>query len=131
VVLLPLRLFPTTGYARFLKSWEVRINKIIVVSTGIVLIWILLWYIMIGLGHFMDKSLKISEAEEVAMTSLKNDSIIINRLGLLDSIELTKNSISAKTANFDYILHGKDSILHVEIVLRHNQKWILDSIIIK
>jgi hypothetical protein len=86
---------------------------------------------MIWIGNFMDSSINTSEADSAALTSLKNDSIINTKIGLIDSIELVSNSISSKTANFDFILHGKDSSLNIEVLLSHEQKWKVDTIIIK
>jgi hypothetical protein len=83
------------------------------------------------MGDLMDKSLKTSEAETAALISVKNDSIIKTKIGLVDSIELVSNSISFKAANFDFILHGRDSILNVEIILSRDSSWIVDTLIIK
>jgi hypothetical protein len=131
VILLPIIFSPTSRYAKFVLQKENKINKVIVISSFIVMIWLFLWYAMIGIGNLMNSSLKSSEAETAALTSVKNDSIINAKIGLVDSIELVSNSISSKTANFDYILHGKDSTLKIEILLSHDQKWIVDTIIIK
>jgi hypothetical protein len=131
VIVLPIRIFPISRYAKFVLQKEHKINKVIVISSLIVMIWMLLWYTMMGAGNLMDSSLKTSEAETAALTSLKNDSVINIKIGLIDSIELVSSSISSKTANFDFILHGRDSMLTVEILLSHEQKWIVDTIILK
>lgn len=131
VFLLPIRLLPTSSYSKFVLQKEIIIKKVIVISTGILLIWLSLWYTMIGIGKSMDSSLKTSEAESAALVSIKNDSIISNKIGLVDKIESISTSISSKTANFEYILHGKDSTLTVVISLSHDQKWIVDAIRLK
>jgi hypothetical protein len=130
-ILLPLRLLPSGKYANYVLQKEKKINRIIVITTGIILVWLILWHTSIAMGDLMDKSLKSSEAETVSLSSLKNDTTIKSKIGSIDSIELVSNSISSKAANFNYILHGKDSALNVEIVLRHEQDWITDTIIIK
>ena len=129
--LLPIRLLPSSKYSRFVLKKENRINKVIVILTGIILIWLLLWNVMTGIGKLGDSYLKTSEAESAALTSLKNDSVIKTKIGVVDSIELVYNSIKSKTANYCYILHGKDSTIKVEISLSREQKWIVDTIIIK
>jgi hypothetical protein len=131
VILLPIKFLPVSGYTNFILQREKILNKIIVISTGIILIWLLLWHAMSAIGDLMGKSLNTTEAETASLTSIKNDSIIKTKIGLVDSIELVSNSISSKVATYDYILHGKDSTINVEISLGREQKWIVDTIIIK
>jgi hypothetical protein len=131
VIILPVIFIPTGRCAKFVLQNESKINKVIVISSFIVMIWLLAWYTMIGIGNLMDSSLNTADAETAALTSVKNDSLINAKIGLVDSVELVSNSISSKTANFDYILHGKNSALRVEILLNHDQKWIVDTILIK
>lgn len=128
-ILLPIRF--SSRYANFIIKKEKGISKIIVISTGIILIWLVLWFLMTAMGDFMDNSFKTSEAESAAFIFVKNDSIIKTKIGFVDSIELVSNSISLKAANLDYILHGRDSILNVEIILSRDSSWIVDTIIIK
>lgn len=131
IILLPIRFLPSSRYTKYILQKEKSINKIIVFSTGIILIWLLIWFAMSTMGKFMDTSLGTLEAETTAVTYVKNDSIIKTKIGLVDSVELVSNSISSKAANYNYILHGKDTTLNVEVLLSHEQKWIVDTIIIK
>jgi hypothetical protein len=130
-ILLPIRFLPSSRYSKFIIQKENRINKVVVILTGIILTWFLLWYTMIGIGDLIENSLKISEAEITAETSIKNDSIIYSKIGFLESIESISQTISSKTANFKYILRGQDTILDIEILLRKEQIWVVDTIIIK
>ena len=131
ILLLPIRFLPSSGYANFILQKEKKINKIIVISTLILLIWQSLWHAINAMGDLMDKSLNPSEAKTVVMTTLKNDSIIKTKIGIVDTVELISNSISSNSANFNYKILGKDSTLNVEILLSREQKWIVDTIIIK
>jgi len=131
ILLLPIRFLPSSRYAIFILQKEKKINKIIVISTLILMIWLFLWYAMSAMGNLMNKSLNTSEAKTVVLTSIKNDIIIKTKIGLVDTVELVSRSISSESANFNYLLYGKDSTLNVEILLSREQKWILDTIIIK
>jgi len=135
VILLPIRLLRSSRYTKFILQKEKTINKVIVITTGIILIWLLLWYTMFGLRdlmhNIMEKSVKVSEAEAAVLTSIKDDNIIKTKIGLIDSIEYVSKAISSKKATFDYILYGNNSTLNVEILLCHDQKWIVDTILIK
>ena len=130
-LVLSIGFFPSSRYTNLILKKEKGINKVIVISTGIILIWLFLWFIIISMGNLMHKSLKTSEAETAALTALKNDSIIKTKIGLVDSIELVSNSISSKAADFEYTLHHKDSSLNVKILLSRKQNWIVDTILIK
>ena len=81
--------------------------------------------------NIMEKSVKVSEAEAAVLTSIKDDNNIKTKIGLIDSIEYVSKAISSKKATFDYILYGNNSTLNVEILLSHDQKWIVDTILIK
>jgi len=94
-------------------------------------IFLLAWYAMSGVGKLMDRSLKVSEADDVARSYIKNDSTVHKILGSIDSIEEISSSISSKNAKYNFTVHGSDSILNIEIFLSRDQKWIVDTLITK
>lgn len=131
VLLLPIRLLPSSRYTKFVLKNVNRINKIIVISTSILLVWLLSWYAMIGMGDLMSKSLNIAEAESASLTAIRNNATIKTRIGQVDSTKLVSNLITSKTANFNYTIYGKDLTMNVEILLSRDQEWIVDTTIIK
>lgn len=130
-LLIPLRYFSASRYSRFVFQREKALKTIIIMSTGLLLIFLLAWYAMNGVGKLMDRSLKLSEADEAAMLYIKNDSTVHKILGSIDSIEEISSSISSKNAKYNFTVHGSDSILNIEILLSHDQKWIVDTLITK
>ena len=86
---------------------------------------------MKGFGKLIDKSLKISEASKTAISFVKSDSTIYHKTGGIKSIKSSSYDITAKTANYNYIVYGKDTTLRVKVLLSHKQKWIVDTLMIK
>ena len=130
-ILIPLRFFPASKYSLFMIQKEKTLKKVTFLITGFLLLWLLGWYAMSSLGKLMDKSLKQSEANEAAITYIKTDSIVYNKIGSVDSIQQISYTIDSQAAKFDFIVHGSDSIVDVEILLNHEQIWIVDTLIIK
>jgi len=130
-ILIPLRFFSSSRYSRFVFQREKALKTIIIMSTGLLLIFLLAWYAMSGVGKLMGRSLKLSEADDVAMSYIKNDSTVHKILGSIDSIEEISSSISSKNAKYNFTVHGSDSILNIEILLSRDQNWIVDTLITK
>ncbi len=131
LIIVPIKLMPSCWYTKFVLQRTKTLNKIVVISTGIILVWFILWYAMSGVGKLMSNSLKTTEAEAAAITFIKNDSTVKTKIGHIDSIEVVSYSISEREARYYFILQGKDSSINVEISLIHNQNWLIDSLLIK
>lgn len=130
-ILLPIRLLPSSRYTNYILQKEKVFSKNIVLSTMIVLIYLILWSAGIAILNSIDSSFGTSEAETAALTSIKNDTIFKAMIGYIDSIEPISSSISSKVASFHYILHGKDTALNIEVLLSREHIWIVDTTIIK
>ncbi|NDV47211.1 hypothetical protein D0T49_09155 [Paludibacter sp. 221] len=134
ILLLPAKLFPASGYKKFIVQRENKIRKIIVIVTIILLVWLLLWHAMAGIGCLMKekmKSLKTLEAEAIALVYIENDSIVNLKAGVVDSIKQTSGSFSKSTAKINYIVYGKDTCLNATVLLIREEEWALDEIVIK
>ena len=131
LILLPVKYFPASKYSKFIIKRERTIKKVIIGVTIFLVLWFLAWYGMKGFGKLIDKSLKISEASKTAISFVKSDSTIYHKTGGIKSIKSSSYDITAKTANYNYIVYGKDTTLRVKVLLSHKQKWIVDTLMIK
>lgn len=130
VILLPLKYYSASRYADFVFQREKQLKTITILFIGILLVWFLAWYAFLGVGKLADESLKLSEANETAITYLKNDSIVQAKIGSVDSVEEISSSLSSKVAKYSFIIYGRDTRLSIDVLLSHEQKWIVDTLII-
>jgi hypothetical protein len=77
---------------------------------------------MLGVGNVMDISLHTSEADSVAIASIKADSVIKSKIGTIDSIQLTFCSLSSKNAVYKFILHTKNFKIKARVLLSYREK---------
>jgi|WetSurMetagenome_2_1015567.scaffolds.fasta_scaffold308326_2 hypothetical protein len=130
-IILPLIFAPKSNYSTFIFRKEKAFKSAIIICTGILIIWLLLWYGMIGVGKIFDNTLNKSEADEVALSFIKNDSYIQKKIGNIDSIRQTSYTISSTEAKFDILIYGSDTILKTEVDLTRGQNWVVDTLILK
>jgi hypothetical protein len=131
ILILPLKIFPKSKYSVLIFKKERILKSVTIISTVILVLWLLLWYTMSGFGKILDKSLNKSEADEISIAYLKNDPYIHKKIGNLDSLKQISYTISSTEAKFDFRVYGSDSIINSEVFLTRGQNWIVDTIIIK
>ena len=130
-ILLPLKLFPTSKYSKFIFQKERELKTITIVIAGILIFWLLIWYGMIGIGKLFDAALHESEAYETSLTYVKNDSVVNSKIGSFIKLEDLSYTISTTRAEYNYIVHGTSSDINIVVILSRNESWIVDTLIIK
>lgn len=129
-ILIPLRFFPTSKYSKYIFRKEKELKIITIVFAGLLLFWFFVWYAMMGIGELFAVALHESEAIEVSTTYIKNDSIVNYKIGEVVKIEDVSHSISNFWAQFNFKVHGTSSNLSISVMLRRDEKWIVDTLII-
>jgi hypothetical protein len=110
-----------------------RIFKIITISLlGVLLLWMLTWYALLGIGSVFDKALNEPEAMEAATLYIKNDSLIKSKTGIIEKLENVSFSISnEKGAVYEFKIYGSNSKIDVEVLLSYKERWVVDTLIIE